>query len=122
MEQTWRRFGLSDPITVANIRQAGPTGIVTALHDVPTGQMWTVQAIADRKKLIGAAGLTWSVVDSAPGHQDIKDDGPLRDQWIGAHQRSLRDLAGYGLDVHVPERQEIVVKELFEVCETRSRL
>jgi mannonate dehydratase len=58
-----------------------------------------MQAIADRKSLIEASGLTWSVVESVPVHEDIKRGGPLRDQWIGAYQHSLRNLATNGIDV-----------------------
>jgi mannonate dehydratase len=99
MEHTWRWFGPSDPITLADIRQTGATGIVTALHEVPNGQAWTAQAIAERKKLIEASALTWSVVESVPVHEDIKRGGPLRDHWIEAYQQSLRNLAANGIDV-----------------------
>ncbi|MEP7191403.1 MAG: mannonate dehydratase [Actinomycetota bacterium] len=99
MEHTWRWFGPGDPITLADIRQTGATGIVTALHEVPNGQVWTSAAIADRKKLIEAAGLTWSVVESVPVHEDIKCAGPRRDEWIAAYQQSLRNLAANGIEV-----------------------
>ena len=99
MEHTWRWFGPSDPITLADIKQTGATGIVTALHEVPNGQVWTGQAIADRKELIEASGLTWSVVESVPVHEDIKRGGPLRDHWIQAYQQNLRNLAANGIDI-----------------------
>jgi len=98
MEQTWRWFGPNDPITLADIRQSGATGVVTALHEVPNGQPWTVAAIAQRKELIQASGLSWSVVESVPVHEDIKRGGPLRDQWIAAYQESLANLGANGID------------------------
>jgi mannonate dehydratase len=99
MEATWRWFGPKDPITLGDIRATGATGVVTALHEVPNGQPWTSAAIAERKKLIQASGLSWSVVESVPVHEDIKAGGPGRDRWIAAYQESLRNLAANGIDI-----------------------
>ena len=99
MEHTWRWFGPADPITLADIRQTGATGVVTALHEVPNGQVWPEDAIAERRRLIEDAGLTWSVVESVPVHEDIKTGGPDRDRWITAYQETLRHLSAQGIDV-----------------------
>jgi mannonate dehydratase len=99
MEQTWRWFGLNDPISLADIAQTGATGVVTALHEIPNGQPWTAQAISSRKKMIQASGLSWSVVESVPVHEDIKAGGPDRDRCIAAYQESLRNLGANGIDV-----------------------
>ena len=86
MEATWRWFGPKDPISLADIRMTGATGVVTALHEVPTGAPWTAAAIAGRKEMVEASGLSWSVVESVPVHEDIKAGRPGRDRWIGAYQ------------------------------------
>jgi mannonate dehydratase len=99
MKHTWRWFGPADPITLAEVRQTGATGIVTALHHIPNGVAWPVSEIRARQAEIEAAGLTWDVVESVPVHEDIKTGGPLADAAVSAYQESLRNLAACGLDV-----------------------
>lgn len=98
MEQTWRWFGPADPITLADVRQTGATGIVTALHEIPNGEVWPQAAIEARRHLIEDAGLSWSVVESVPVHEDIKRGGGDRDHWIATYQQTLRHLASQGID------------------------
>jgi mannonate dehydratase len=99
MKHTWRWFGPADPITLAEVRQTGATGIVSALHHIPNGVAWSVDEIRARQAEIEAAGLTWDVVESVPVHEDIKTGGPLAAQAVEAYQESLRNLAACGLDV-----------------------
>jgi mannonate dehydratase len=99
MKHTWRWFGPADPITLAEVRQTGATGIVTALHHIPNGSVWPVDEIRARQAEIEAAGLSWDVVESVPVHEDVKTGGPLASAAVEAYQETLRNLAACGLDV-----------------------
>lgn len=99
MEKTWRWFGKNDKITLQMLRQIGVEGIVTALHDVPNGEIWTVEAIMDLKNYIEAAGLRWSVVESLPVCEAIKYGGADRDRLIENYKVSLANLGKCGIHV-----------------------
>ncbi len=99
MEQTWRWFGEADPVSLDNVKQAGATGVVTALHHVPVGQAWTADEIAKRKATIESAGLAWSVCESIPMHDAIKRGEATARRYIDAWKDSLAHLGRAGVPV-----------------------
>ncbi len=99
MTQTMRWFGPNDPVPLHAIRQAGATGIVTALHEVANGEVWTADAIAARRRIVEDAGLEWKVVESLPVAEALKTRSTDWDRMIEAYVASLRNLAGQGVEV-----------------------
>lgn len=97
MEKTWRWFGKKDKITLSMLRQIGVEGIVTALHDIPNGEIWTEEAIRDLKTYIESYGMRWSVVESLPVCEAIKYAGPERDRLIENYKVSLANLGKCGV-------------------------
>src|SRR5688572_18647269 len=97
LQETWRWYGPNDTVTLSDVRQAGASGVVSAMHHIPHGELWPMTDLHERKNVIEAAGLVWSVVESIPVHEDIKTRSGRYKGLLEVYKQNLRNVAACGI-------------------------